>query len=470
MAGIGFRIERLLDQDSYTGTFRAYLHAAVVSAGSMLATSACMGALVYFGRTGLNHLDLLRFQVTVTHVYCFGMLLIGPLQMVLHRYLADVFWAGRPEKVLPCLRGALAIHAALATPVAAAVLGAAGLPAVDVAVGSVLFGTTACIWVVSAFLSLCKAYEAVTGSFVLSLGVSFGAAWALGHEHGYTGLLAGFTSGHLLLLVMLYAQVVVEFPGQREGAGASLSWLTWARRYPWLVATGALCSLAIWADKLAFWMSAGAQPLLGPMRYHPIYDPCVFLGLLTAVPAFAHFLLVLETRFYRIFRTFCEQISSGAPYGQFGRTRDRMALMLREEFLQLAKLQGGVVLGVFFAAPRLLELAGMPEAYAHLVRAGSLAVSLGVGVNLHVVVLLYFDLQRDAALLAGFYAGASWALSRMSLTLGLRFYGYGYLAAGILALALGAWLVDRALGRMEFTLFRRGALRSLGGAAEEAIP
>ena len=74
-----------------------------------------------------------------------------------------------------------------------------------------------------------------------------------GIKHGYTGLLVGFTAGHVLLFSLLYGQILREFP---PVLSVRFGWLKWAWRYMPLVAASALANLAIWSDKLVFWFSS----------------------------------------------------------------------------------------------------------------------------------------------------------------------------------------------------------------------
>lgn len=467
MAGIGFRIERLLDADSYTGTLQAYTHAALVTGGNLLSSFVCLTALVHLVKPVLGHQEMLRFQVTVTFVYCFAMLAAGPLQMALHRYLADAFYHGLTARVAPCLRGVTGLHAAVALPAGWLFFGYAGFSPLESGLAAVFFAFTVQIWMLSTFLSVCKAYEFLTASFAVSMILSALAAYRLGVAHGVAGLLAGFAAGHALLFTLIYTQVLREFPGPE---GYSLRWLAWARQHGWLVVAGTLSSLGVWADKLVFWSAPSATRVTASMRFHEVYDPCMFLALLTAVPACAHFLVVLETRFYRLFRRFCAEISGGAPFDEFDRTRREMVRTLREEFVQMAKLQGAILLFMLLAAPRLLELAGIPSAYAHVLRASSAGVAAGVGMTLHVVLLLYFDLQRDAALLSGCYLVANGVFSQITVELGLRYYGYGYLGAGVVCLALALFVLDRRLGQLDFLVFRRNALASIRPPGPELTP
>ncbi|MBI4870911.1 MAG: exopolysaccharide Pel transporter PelG, partial [Candidatus Riflebacteria bacterium] len=297
MAGIGFHIERLLSSDTFTGSLKAYLHAGMISSGNMLATYACLLGLVTFSRVYLGELDLVKFQVTVTSVYCLSMLLVGPLQMVLHRYLADVFYEQCPEKVLPCLRAALAFHSAAAIPLGLAFFSACGFEGLELVAATLLLGLIVWIWICSTFLGACKAYETITAVFFVSLVAAFGLSHALGQLYGFAGLLSGFALGHLLLFVLLYMQLVREFPSRHS---VRFGWLAYSRRFQMLVLASTLSNVGIWADKLVFWASDGAVVVQGLLRYHPVYDPCMFCALLTSVPDYARFLLALETHFFRL--------------------------------------------------------------------------------------------------------------------------------------------------------------------------
>lgn len=467
MAGIGFRLEKLLSEDSYSGTARAYTHAAIVSAGNWLAACASLSLLVYFSKMEMDFRIIEKFQVTVTYIYCFSMLLVGFLQMVLHRYLADVFFERRPDKVSGCMRGALILHCLAAVPMGGLFFWVSGLEPVDVALATILFVTMVCIWITSTFLTVCKSYEYLTASAFVSYGATFGMAYLLGKSLGYSGLLAGFTLGHVLLFCLLYGQVVKEFS---DGPLVRFRWLHWAVKHRWLVAAGFFSNLAVWTDKMVFWWGGDGVPVLGLMYGHPIYDPCMFLALMTAVPAYAHYLLVLETHFYRLFKSYYAEVCQGAEYDLFHRTKHRMVRTLRYEYGQLLKLQGAIVLAVLYLAPHILDAAGIRAAYMHVLRVSTLGVAVGVGVLLHLVLLLYLDHQKEAAAVGLFYAFTSALWSYVSLGLGFRWFGYGYLTGSLLSLALAVVILNRCLEQLEYTTFRRYALKYMSGIAEEPVP
>ena len=90
MAGIGFELRKLMAPGTYTAHARAYTYAAIVGAGPWL--SSVLG-LAVLGALAVDPSDFeTRQTFASTVVYVFGgtLVLTGPLQMVVTRFLADL--------------------------------------------------------------------------------------------------------------------------------------------------------------------------------------------------------------------------------------------------------------------------------------------------------------------------------------------------------------------------------------------
>ncbi|GIW70601.1 MAG: pellicle/biofilm biosynthesis Wzx-like polysaccharide transporter PelG [Planctomycetota bacterium] len=455
MAGIGFRLQRLLRGGTYTGLLEAYAYAALLAAGPWLVTVAVIAALSLLAPAGLAAEELSSFRATVVYIYMVTLVTTGPLQLVASRYLADRIWLQDLEAITPSFFTAL-----LATLGAHAVLGGVAAFALGMqplyAIGTMgLFAVVAGLWLAITFLSAAKEYEAIAVAFVLGAVVSIGAAVGLGTRFGLTGYLYGFLCGQLLTLVLLVARAFIEFeaehvfePGVLKALGTHAD----------LALAGLLYYGGIWIDKFVFaWSPLGEEVRWG-LRAHPGYEGAIFLAYLTVIPALALFMIRVETGLYGVYRGFFAAILEGYPLAELRARQQQIAERFRVSVGRVVRLQGAVTALAILAAPRLLELLRFQPVQVPVFQIGCVAAFLQVLLLLLVVALLYLEQRRTALGVCLVFFASNGLLSWLSLQLGLAWHGYGYAMACLLALAIGYLALDRAVRELDRETFLRQPL------------
>jgi uncharacterized membrane protein len=102
MAGIGWRLERLIDQ-GITGATAAYATGAAVMALPWVLTTAVLVSLPAVIGPGI---DLSTAATVVNVAYAVALLVAGPVQIVVSRYAADRLYEGRLRAIAaPICRG-----------------------------------------------------------------------------------------------------------------------------------------------------------------------------------------------------------------------------------------------------------------------------------------------------------------------------------------------------------------------------
>src|SRR5438094_9630037 len=101
MAGIGFTLRRMLQEDGYTGPLKALGYAAVIAAGPWIVSSLSLGTLEAVCPLVSRSADYNVFLAIVAYVFAFALIGVGAVHMVTSRYLADRLFEGRPECFAP---------------------------------------------------------------------------------------------------------------------------------------------------------------------------------------------------------------------------------------------------------------------------------------------------------------------------------------------------------------------------------
>ena len=108
MAGIGFELRKYLNDDSFSGTIKAYGFAGLISAGpSVLSILGVMliGIVAFSRKVGGQEVE--QFTTSVTWIMGSSLILSGMLQLVFTRFISDRLFEGRASVVNPNLFGAL---------------------------------------------------------------------------------------------------------------------------------------------------------------------------------------------------------------------------------------------------------------------------------------------------------------------------------------------------------------------------
>jgi uncharacterized membrane protein len=454
MAGIGFELRKLLDRGTFGSALQAYTAAGIISSGPWIVSILGIFAIGVMTSTSAEYWSntyVGEFQVSVTYLMALSLIVTGPLQFLLARFVSDRHYEKRNDLILPNLLGALGLVTLLSGVLAAAVLSCCFNASWEyralMLAGFVLLCN---IWVVVVLLSAAKAWKLILTAFVAGYAVTVSVAMAL-RQYGPEGLLFGFVAGNGLLLFMLLTLVARTYPTTQFLA---FGFLRRSQVFVSLAFTGLLYNFAIWSDKFIFWFSPlTGETILEPLRSSPIYDLPIFLAYLSIVPGMTVFLVRIETDFAVHCERFYRSIRSGATLDQIQDIKTEMVASVRQGIYDILKVQGMTVITLIAFGPQLLAWVGIPPLYRLLLNVDL----VGVGVQMLLLailnVLFYLDQRRAALMLTGFFALSNVVLTIVTQTLGPATYGYGFAVSVALTAIAGLIVLSRKLERLEYQTF-----------------
>ena len=452
MAGIGFELRRMLQKKSIGGRGQAYAYAAVIGNGPwVLSMVAILAIGLIHTRKNLPSDFVAQFQVSITYLMAFSLILTSPLQLMFTRFVADRLFERRHRLVLANLFGALIV-----TFFTSGLLGSIALALwFD---GSLFyrqcmltgFVTLCGIWIVVIFASAIKAHHQILMVFLIGYGITVGASLGL-RDFGLTGLLLGFVVGQACLFFTLLALVVRQYPGDLM---VSFDFLRRKQIYPSLIFTGLFYNVGSWADKFIFWADPlTSVNLVGPLRASPIYDLPIFLSYLSLIPGMAVFLIRIETDFAEKCEKFYLTITRGGTLIQIMEAKKDLVEAVRVGMLTMLKVQGATTIILLMMGKELLMWFGISPMLHSLLNIDLLAVVIQLMLLAVLNVLFYLD-QRQAALRLCLLFFVSNALfSWLTLHLGPAFFGYGFALAVLLTASIGLAILLRKLDQLEYETF-----------------
>ncbi len=453
MAGIGFELRRILQRGTLTSLLGAYGYAGVISSGPwVLSILGILAVGLLSVALAGPVVSVTQFQISVTYLIAFSLILTGPFQLSYTRFVADRLFEKRNDLVatnyqavaltVTWLSGAFGFACAFflfeGESIVYRLLMVAGL---------VLLSN---IWIATILLSGLKHHRTVVVLYLIGYGTSVAAALAF-RAFGLEGLLGGFVVGQAVLLAGMVGLIIREFPSDRF---MSFEYFRRDQHFKSLMWIGFAYNLGIWIDKLMFWyFPSTSQLVVGPLRASLIYDLPMFLAYLSIIPGMAVFLLRLETDFVDYYDSFYGAVREGGSLGLIERYRNGMVEAARIGLLEIMKIQAIASLLVIVAGDTLLRGLGISELYAPLLNV------MVIGAGLQVVflgllnVLFYLDRRRLALLLVGALLVLNALFTAATLWLGPEYFGYGYAVALLVVVFAGITLLDRVFDQLEYHTF-----------------
>jgi uncharacterized membrane protein len=185
----------------------------------------------------------------------------------------------------------------------------------------------------------------------------------------------------------------------------------------------------------------------------PIYDRVVYFSFLTVVPGMAVFLLKLETAFARRTELFVQHVLRKGTLSQVSQYKNEMIVAFQDGFSALIKLQGLCTIMLILSANRILPLLGLGAVQTGIYQICLLGAFVLVLFLSLLTTLFYLDKRFDALMCTCLFAGVNALVTAVAIQAGERWYGFGFLAAGVVGTAFAAMLVNRRLQNLDYDTF-----------------
>lgn len=451
MAGIGFEIRKLLRRDDLLGIAGGYTHSALTATGPWLLTIVTLMGIVLLGGQYLTTGELSEFRLIVIYNFAFSLVITGPIVIIATRYLADAIYSKdveqAPSMMLGFLLLLLVVDALAAVPFYLFYL------AIDrtlATIAIVNFLVVASIWLISAFLSALKDYTAITRSFAAGAVVTLGSAAGLAWTASAAALMAAFTGGLTLVLFLLIARVLAEYPypvvNPFVGGG-------YFRKYWDLALSGLVYNLGIWIDKWIMWFAPERDALPGGLVAYQDYDSAMFLAYLTIVPSLAAFVMSIETEFYERYLQFFKRIREHGTLETIEAAQRDIVESTLGGARTFIVLQGSICVATILVAPKIFSIFHVSFAQIGMFRIGVLGAFFHVLFLALSIVLSYFDRRKVALGLQLVFLASNAVFTLAAMKAGFSYYGYGYFLAAVTTFACAFIATARCLDRLPFQTF-----------------
>ncbi len=453
MAGIGFRLQKLLDEGTYYGALKGFFFATYLVAGPWIVTVAIIGLLTWFSGLGGRDYDI--FRTSVVYLYAFSLIFTGFYQMPLTRRLADELYAGRVHTIAPSFLGMVFVTTLI--------MGTGGFLYALLLPLSWLYRCTfsagltivSLLWLCGIYLSCLRDFEKIGLYYTLGSLVSFCGTLIGERALGLDGAFLGFVIGQALILFGLCYRILREL-GQ-PGLTISFECLSSLREFKVHLFAGLFYNIAIWIDKCIYWYTEPySQEACRGLYSFGHYDTSIYLAYITIIPALGQYLLNIETQFYETYRDFFGAIMRQFPLETIIRRQEDITRTLKFTFFEMIKLQGAITFLCYYFTPEILAKIHYPLELTGTVRWGLWAAFFQVLFLFVSLTLLYFEFAREALIGNALYLLINSLVTWYIAQHGWRdYYAAGYFFSTFIAFLVVTRLLQVRLRRLIFLTFMK---------------
>ena len=450
MAGIGFQLRKILEEDKPFAFLKVYCFSALISSGPWIFSMVTLALLNGMTLRNLEMSDQTYFRAIVVYAFACSYIVVGFLVLPVTRCTADKLYERDERGLAPLFNSAaatLVTFLALTAPIFGMAVGG------DVGtrmLSAMIYVTMAFVWLLMVMLTTLRNHWPIVIAYLAGSFLTAISSYPLGAGYALKGYLAGYLLGHLLIVVVLSARIFSEFPSRRSIDRE----FVWNLSTLWVLAlTGTLYHCALWIDKIVMWLAPFSSPIGHRLRVAPTYEVPVLLAYLTIIPALSLFLVVVETRFYESYRRFYAAILEHAPLSVIHLQRVELGEKVREGLTLIVKYQGFITAGVILTAYRLAPMLNLPWACVPLFRIATLGAFLHSLLTVIFIIILYFDFKNLALGIAGLFFVTQGVFTWVAARAGTEFLGYGYFLSTFTTVMVGYYALEARFKKLEYLTF-----------------
>lgn len=452
MAGIGFELKKLFQKKGVLNTAKAYGYATVICAGPML-----LGVILLLGimalctgfRVGMHTRELLICMITYTLLA--SVTVSSFFSMVVTRYVADMLFEDNNHAVLPAFWGSTVVMMAAGSVLYGIFLLFSGATLMQGFLCFILFNELIIVWNAMSFLTAIKDYKGIFLSFLTSVATSIllGALLLWLEFPVVEALLFAVSVGYGVMLIWDVILLHRYFPHTDLGA---FTFFRWIDAFLPLALSGFFMNLGMFSHLVIMWFSDINVHVHGLFYGAPWHDVPALLAFMTALMTTVNFVVSVEVNFYPKYRNHYSLYNDKGTIGDIKQSEKEMLATLKTEVFYTSLKQLLFTAACIALGGYLLDL--LPLGFNEVMRGYFRTLCVGYGLyaigNMLMLILLYFTDYKGACWATGIFAATTVVFTLISLFFPYIYYGFGFLLAALVFVAVTALRLDYFTKRLPF--------------------
>lgn len=453
MAGIAFKLQKVLDKKDLTSLAKAYSYGAFLSAGGWIisiVTIFLVGFINVFLFSNLK--DVIIYQVSLTYIIALSLIVSSIHHLSFTRFVADSIYDGKEKDIIPNFLGLFILNTVISLIfiIVFEYFNLKGVEAHFLIAFLFSFLLLSNVWILNILASSVKEFNYVTWVYFISYVIIIILSVLVG-SYGKEYLLLAFFLGNLILFFALMYLIVKHYDFERL---LSFDFLKAYKKYYELIFIGLFFNLGIWVDEFIFWYTPlTSVPVIGNIRASLIYDIPLSLAYLSIIPGMAIFFIRLEVDFAILYEKYFTGVVEGDMLSTLIFYKNDMIDVLRMAIKESVILQAIFNIFIYLLSKDIftalhLPLSALPLFYIDLV-----ATQLQLLVMNLLAFLFYLDRRKEALIVSFLMFISNFIFTKISIKLGPYFYGYGTALAMLLSSVVAILFLRSVVKNLEYETF-----------------
>ncbi|MBQ9765070.1 MAG: exopolysaccharide Pel transporter PelG [Lachnospiraceae bacterium] len=452
MAGIGFELKKMFDKKGLFAAMKAYGYASVVCVGPMMLGMALLFGIRLIAETGgATETETEILNSMVTHALLCSLVFTNAFSMVTTRYVSDQLYMNEKKKVMPSFWGSISLMLVLGVIGYGIFLFRSEMSFTYKILNLILFGELIVVWTEMNYLTAIKDYSGIMKTFVFAMVLAWLGTFLLmltGMEI-ITAMILSVCIAYGAMMVWYYVLLLRYFPSTHS---SSMEFLKWFDKYPSLILLGASSAIGVYGHIIIMWSSDIGKSVLGSFRGAPSYDVPALLAFMSILVTTINFVTSVEVKFYPKYRTCFSILNDGGSYMDIEQAQRELKTALYKELTYTFTKQVFVTI-VFIVAGTLflpdLPL-GMTDDMLGVYRVLCIGYAFYAVGNCTTLMQLYFSDNKGGLIGTLCFMIISILGTLYYNDMGSKYYGVGFLVAGIIYAIVSLMLLRKYLKNLLF--------------------
>ncbi|MDO5131412.1 MAG: exopolysaccharide Pel transporter PelG [Eubacteriales bacterium] len=458
MAGIGFSLNRLFQKKGMLNLCRAYAYAGAVAIGPMVMGVCLLLGISFVSQVaGMPQNEREIMNCMLTYSLLVSLFVASFFNMILTRYISDMLYEGRRERIMPSFFGALAVMLPLCCVGYGIVLMFSGVPPVYRIVSLWFALTMIVVWTQMNYLSALKDYRAIAMGFGASMmsGFLLALLLAMGRRGTVLSLMFCVILAYGAMMIWYFVLMLGYFP---HGEGSPFTFLQWFDKCRALAFTGIFVNLGLYGHLVIMYFGPLHRKIMGLFYAAPSYDIPSLTAFFSILITTISFVTSVEVRFYPEYRQYYSLFNDKGSISDIEAAEDRMVEVLSREltycgYRQIVSTILFVVFGGFIMD--ILPL-GMMDLGKGIFRILCVGYGLYAIANAMMLILLYFEDYVGSVCATGAFALVANAVTIWQMLYGdTAYFGVGFMAGAIVYFLIVFFRMEWATRRLPYLLLGR---------------
>ncbi|MCU6710802.1 exopolysaccharide Pel transporter PelG [Paenibacillus sp. J5C_2022] len=405
MAGIGFELRKLFRKEGLINNVKAYAYSSLTTVGPMiLCMGLIMGLQFIMSHDNESYIEWELYVATVAYCFVFSIVFTCGISMVLTRYVADMMYQKKYDRLMSSFYGALFIMLPLGGLVAWLFLrGVAADPLYKLA-AYLFFMEMIVIWLQGIYLSALKDYIRIVRGFTIGVAAAMLSGWLL---FKYTDLqettaaILGLDIGFFIIGALSLYHFEEKFPKARSAY--FFDFLHYFRKYASLFFAGTFVYSGIYLHNFVYWWGPSGVEVADRFRVLPFYDVATFYAFITVMPTLVTFVVSVETSFYEKLRSYYLNILQGGTIQDIASAKQKMQDTLLREILFMMEVQLLFTVLSLALGLKFLPMIGFTMSQLDLFIILVLSYFMFIMMFVLTHVLMYFDDRKGVVAISGLF-------------------------------------------------------------------